>query len=43
LDAPVPILFAKGAGPIQFARLIGGPARDKGALLRVGTRSRADT
>ncbi|MFC9226376.1 hypothetical protein ACFT8W_37580 [Streptomyces hygroscopicus] len=36
---PPPARFAKGLGPIQIARFIGGPEKDKGTLLHIRTSS----
>ncbi|WP_411769482.1 DUF7019 family protein [Streptomyces gramineus] len=38
-SAPPPARFAKGVGQVHIARFIGGPERDKGAVLHVRTSS----
>ncbi|MFB7129148.1 hypothetical protein [Kitasatospora sp. NPDC056273] len=38
-DSPPPAQFAEGVGRVEFARFIGGPARDKGLLLHTRTHS----
>ncbi|MER5352278.1 hypothetical protein ABT093_18360 [Kitasatospora sp. NPDC002551] len=38
-DSPPPTDFAEGVGRVEFARFIGGPARDRGVLLHTHTHS----